>query len=121
MALEVDPLHVGESERLGSIGTLRTLFPYLWPRGEWEMRTRVVLALAVVEDLVLHVDQQQRGASRVERPVAPLRQVLGSAFAHGMFRQSSSRNGGRRMPACGRGCAEDNRSTAIAKNRPVGR
>src|SRR3546814_4674185 len=30
---------------LGSLGTIRTLLPYLWPPGEWSLRARVVLTL----------------------------------------------------------------------------
>ncbi|MDX1434581.1 MAG: ABC transporter transmembrane domain-containing protein, partial [Gammaproteobacteria bacterium] len=33
---------------LGSLGTLRTFLPYLWPRGEWGLRTRVLLAIAAL-------------------------------------------------------------------------
>ena len=32
----------------GSLRALRELLPYLWPVGEWRMRTRVVLALAML-------------------------------------------------------------------------
>ena len=32
----------------GSLHALRGLLPYLWPRDEWRMRTRVVLALAML-------------------------------------------------------------------------
>ena len=32
----------------GSLRTLRELLPYLWPVGEWRMRTRVVLALSML-------------------------------------------------------------------------
>ena len=32
----------------GSLRALRELLPYLWPAGEWRMRTRVVLALSML-------------------------------------------------------------------------
>ncbi len=32
----------------GSIGTIASLMPYLWPKGQWEMRVRVVLALTML-------------------------------------------------------------------------
>ena len=35
-------------QRLGEVGTLKTLLPYLWPAGEWGMRVRVVLSLALL-------------------------------------------------------------------------
>ncbi|MEA2756978.1 MAG: ATP-binding cassette, subfamily heavy metal transporter, partial [Aliidongia sp.] len=31
--------------RRGGFATLRSLLPYLWPPGEWGLRTRVVLAV----------------------------------------------------------------------------
>ncbi len=32
----------------GNLTTLRGLIPYIWPSGEWEMRTRVLLALTML-------------------------------------------------------------------------
>lgn len=29
----------------GDLGTLRSLAPYLWPEGQWEIRTRVIIAM----------------------------------------------------------------------------
>jgi len=44
MASESDHISPAQSE-LGSLGTLRRFLPYLWPRGEWGLRARVVLAV----------------------------------------------------------------------------
>ena len=40
--------HPDTSIPSGSLRALRELLPYLWPAGEWRMRTRVVLALAML-------------------------------------------------------------------------
>jgi len=36
----------GTPPRRGAIATIRSLLPFLWPEGEWGMRTRVLLAVA---------------------------------------------------------------------------
>ena len=42
------PSALPAGQRLGEVGTLKTLLPYLWPAGEWGMRVRVVLSLALL-------------------------------------------------------------------------
>ena len=45
MASEIEQLS-STRPALGSMGTLRRFLPYLWPAGEWGLRTSVVLAVA---------------------------------------------------------------------------
>ncbi len=46
--MSADPLHNPESGRRHETRAVRALLPYLWPAGEWNVKVRVVIAVALL-------------------------------------------------------------------------
>ena len=47
---------------------LRALLPYLWPRGQWEMKTRVVIAVLLMSAAKVATVAAYRNDNLVEEP-----------------------------------------------------
>ncbi len=86
-------MHATNDRPLGSFKTLAVFLPYLWPRGQWGLRARVVIALlmltaakvAVVYVPILYgaaIDALTAG----EKGSAALRVPLGLILAYGAMR-----------------------------------
>jgi ATP-binding cassette subfamily B protein len=80
----------------GDLATIKTLLPYLWPKGETELRVRVVLALAclfVAKIATVYVPILYKGAIDAIAPEAPGAVVVvpvALIVAYGLVRVASS-------------------------------
>ncbi len=93
------PLSGGDADpqpRRFQLGAIRTLLPHLWPRGDWDLRTRVVLALAclaVAKGATVYVPIFYKQAIDALTPAATAAAVaalpVGMILAYGVARVMS--------------------------------